>query len=102
MYGFNFCEYDYILIQIFAYTDQYQSTDCCHVLKLTANENGNAFRAHEDSWGLYIQNSLKSPNDYPAYIKPAIGASESRSILMDKRQGWKVCLIIKVAEYICY
>ena len=90
------------MIQSFASKDRHQSTECCHVLKLSANKDGNAFGDQEDSLGLYIQNPLKSPNDYPAFIKHAMGASESRSILMDKRQGWKVCLIIKVAEYICY
>ena len=89
------------MIQSFASTDQHKSTECCHVLKLNANKNGNAFQNQEDGWGLYIQNPLKSPNDYPAFIKHAMGDSESRSIMMDKRQGWKVCLIIVVGLYIC-
>ena len=90
----NFCKH--LMIQSFAVTERYKSTECCHVLKLTANKDGNAFRAQEDGLGLYVQNPLKSPNNYHAYIKPAMGASESRSIMMDKRQGWKVCLIIVI------
>ena len=63
---------------------------CCHVLKLSANVDGNAFEIQKQGWGVYIQNPLKSLNNEAAFIKAVAGSLKSWSIMKDKRYGWKV------------
>ena len=65
------------------------------MLKLSANTEGNGFQAQMAGMGFYIQNPLKSPNDYAAFTKPATRSFPSRSIMMDKRSGWKVRVLIR-------
>ena len=77
------------------FVGQQKIVECCHVLKLSANTEGNGFQAQMAGMGFYIQNPLKSPNDYAAFTKPATRSFPSRSIMMDKRSGWKVRVLIR-------
>ena len=70
--------------------DQSEIKRCCHVLKLSANADGNAFEIQKQGWGVYIQNPLKSLNNEAAFIKAETGSLKSWSIMIDKRYGWKV------------
>ena len=79
----------YIIISIIL-EDKGEIKRCCHVLKLSANEEGNAIEIQKQGWGVYIQNPLKSLNNEAAFIKAETGSLNSWSIMIDKRYGWKV------------